>query len=331
MAGIMTTQRLISGIQPTGKMHLGNYFGAIQNWVALQESYESYFMIADYHALTTVYENPGKLREDKHELVLDLLGAGVDPEKAVLFYQSSVPEHCELHLILSMVTPLPWLTRVPTYKSKMDAIEDKDLHTYGFLGYPVLQTADILLYKGTVVPVGQDQLPHLELAREITRRFNHLIKPLFPEPEAKLTTIPVLVGTDGRKMSKSYNNTLPLSDTPEQTTQKVMRMVTDPQRVKRTDPGNPDVCSVFSYHKLLNTSDRQTAIAAACRSAEIGCVDCKRECASVLNTTLSAFRERRARFESQPDHVQEILVEGGKKAQRLAQHTLAEVKSAIGL
>ena len=327
----MPQERLVSGIQPTGRMHLGNYMGAIQNWIKLQQDYDAYFMIADYHALTTIYENPGQLQADKAELLLDLLGAGVDPNSSCLFFQSDVPEHTELHLILSMITPLPWLTRVPTYKGKIEEIKDKDLNTYGFLGYPVLQAADIMLYKGSVVPVGKDQLPHLELAREITRRFNHIVSSIFPEPEAKLTESPVLAGTDGRKMSKSYNNTLPLSDTEEQTQKKIMKMVTDPNRVKRTDPGNPDICSVFMMHQATKSDADVTAIRSGCQEGTLGCVDCKRDCAVTVNSFLQDYRARRADYAKTPEAVTEIIHEGGKRARKVAIETISEVKEAIGL
>ena len=250
----MKKKRVLSGIQPTGKLHLGNYIGAIENWVKLQESYECFFFIADLHALTTIYEDPAKLREDIHNAVIDLLACGIDPDKCVLFKQSDVSAHSELHVLLSMLTPVPWLTRVPTYKGKIKELKDKNLDTYGFLGYPVLQAADILIYKADFVPVGEDQLAHLELTREIGRRFNHLYKEIFPLPKELLTHIPTLPGIDGRKMSKSYNNTINLSDTPETIKKKVQQIITDPARVKREDKGHPDVCKVFSFHKIYNLS-----------------------------------------------------------------------------
>lgn len=327
----MGKQRLVSGIQPTGQMHLGNYLGAVQNWVDLQDHYDAFFMIVDLHALTTVYEDPSELRRRKYELALDLLGAGVDPDKACLFYQSDVRQHSELHLMLSMITPIPWLERVPTYKDKMADIKEKDLHTYGFLGYPVLQAADILLYKGDVVPVGKDQLPHLELAREIVRRFNYLYKTSLPEADEKLTRFPILPGLDGKKMSKSYGNTLPLSDSPEDLEKKVLRMVTDPGRVRRDDPGNPEICPVFAYHKLFSTSSDVSHIDASCRNASIGCVDCKRLCATSINGLLSDFRKRRAHFEGQESVVNAILSKGAKRASEVAEETMSEVRLAVGL
>jgi tryptophanyl-tRNA synthetase len=327
----MTKKRLISGIQPTGKMHLGNYLGSIQNWVALQETYDAFFMVVDLHSLTTVYDDPSRLRQDKLGLAIDLLSAGIDPKKSCLFNQSDVPEHAELHLILSMVTPLPWLQRVPSYKGKQTELKEKDLDTYGFLGYPVLQAADILLYKGDVVPVGKDQLPHLELTREISRRFNHFYKKIFPEPQEMLTRYPILPGTDGRKMSKSYKNTLPISDKPDDMKKKVLGMLTDPKRVKRTDPGDPSVCPVFSFHQIYSTADRQKEIDSACRSAEVGCVDCKRSLADNINESLASFQEKRAYFETHISDVQDMLIEGSKKAREVAGETLKEVKDVIGL
>ena len=328
----MTKQKLLSGIQPTGKMHLGNYLGAIQNWVKLQDTYDATLLIVDLHALTTVYDNPARLREDKYNLALDLLAAGVDPQKCCLYYQSDVPEHAELHLVLSMLTPLPWLERVPTYKSKLENLQEKDLHTYGFLGYPVLQAADILLFKADIVPVGEDQLPHLELAREIARRFNHIYKTnLFPEPNSQLTNYPVLPGLDGRKMSKSYNNTIPMSATPEEVTKLVMSMVTDPHRQRRTDPGNPDICPVYTYQKIYNTPQRQSEINQTCRNATLGCVDCKKELAQKLNDSLTKFRQERQRYASDPAEVQNLLTQGAQKARETATQTLTQVKKIIGL
>ncbi len=323
--------RLLSGIQSTGKMHLGNYLGAVLNWVTLQSQFDAYFMIADLHSLTTVYENSAQLREDKRELVLDLLASGIDPDQACLFYQSEVPEHSELHLILSMITPLPWLTRVPSYKSKIEEIQDKDLDTYGFLGYPVLQAADILLYKAQRVPVGKDQLPHLELAREIARRFNHFYGPVFPEPQESLTQFPTLPGLDGRKMSKSYGNTIPISASPEVMQKLVLSMLTDPARIRRTDVGHPDLCPVFAFHRIYNSKERQGEISTLCQTAQIGCVECKKECARLVLDSLSEFRQKRLHFSSDLGEVENILRKGAQKARETAAQTLSEVKRAIGL
>ena len=325
----MKTQRLLSGIQPTGKTHLGNYMGAIQNWVTLQDEYSPYLMIADLHALTTVYEQTENLNEIKKNLAFDILASGIDPKKCTLFIQSEIPEHSELHLIFSMITPLGWLKRVPTYKSKQEEIQGKDLDTYGFLGYPLLQAADILLYKANIVPVGEDQLPHLELTREIARRFNHLYGQTFPDPLHKLTQTPLLLGTDGRKMSKSYNNTLPLNDTPEETETKILRMLTDSNRVRRNDPGNPDQSPVFSYHKLFSDHETQTSINNACRTAEIGCLDCKKRCAAAVNTHLQPIRDRRNALKKSPRTVEDILETGTKKAKETAKETLEDVKNKL--
>lgn len=328
----MNQKRLVSGIQPTGKMHLGNYFGAVSNWVRLQDDFEAFYFLADLHSLTSVYEDPSQVRQDKLNLAMDLLACGLDPQKCCLFIQSDVPEHSELHLILSMITPLPWLLRVPTYKGKKEELKNKDLDTYGFLGYPVLQAADIIIYKALFVPVGEDQLPHLELTREIVRRFNSLYKiNLFPEPQAQLTSFPVLPGLDGRKMSKSYANTIPISATPAEVEKLVLKMLTDPARKLRTDKGNPDICPVFQYHKLLNTQARQSEIAEGCRSASIGCVDCKKECAGLLLKILEPIYMKRQELAKAPDYVKGVLKKGSEKARTIAAETLVEVKKAVGL
>ncbi len=323
--------RLLSGIQPTGTMHLGNYFGAVLNWVACQSTHDTFLMVADWHALTSLYKDPSSLKQFKTDLVLDLLACGIDPTLCRLFYQSDVPEHSELHLILSMITPLPWLERVPTYKGKMDESGSNDLHTYGFLGYPLLQTADIILYKATAVPVGKDQLPHLELSREIVRHFNHLYGPVFPEPEPLLTTSPVLPGIDGRKMSKSYKNTIPISGTEEDTRKLVMSMFTDPTRLRRTDPGHPETCPVYSYHELLNTAENTSQIALDCRSATLGCVDCKRLCATLIVDTLTPIRDKRATLERDTSHVAQLLEAGAQSARLVARQTILEVREAMGI
>lgn len=325
------SKTLLSGIQPTGRMHLGNYFGAVQSWVAYQDQYNTFLFIADLHALTTRYMNPAGLQETREDLLRDLLACGVDPQKACIFFQSDVSMHAELHLLFSMMTPLPWLERVPTYKDKITAMQDHDLNTYGFLGYPLLQAADIALYQADVVPVGRDQLPHMELTREVIRRFNHLVNaPVFKEPEAMLTSHDVLLGTDGRKMSKSYGNTIPMSDTPEQRSTTVMSMVTDPNRVRKTDPGTPEICPVFAYHRIFNTSDRVSEIADACRGATIGCVACKRECASALNQHLAPIDDRRLTWSS-TDTLKDIAKEGAKRAILVAGESLSQAKKALHL
>jgi tryptophanyl-tRNA synthetase len=327
----MTQKRLVSGIQPTGKIHLGNYLGAVQNWVQCQDTFDSFLMIADLHALTSLYESPQKLAVQTQDLALDLLAIGIDPQKSCLFIQSQVPQHAELHVLLSMVTPLSWLHRVPTYKGKMENIDDKDLGTYGFLGYPVLQTADILLYQAQSVPVGKDQLPHLELCREIIRRLNHLTGLELPLPEEVLTPHAVLPGLDGRKMSKSYANTIPLNDSAENTQKLVMSMITDPQRVKKTDPGNPDICPVFTYQKIFNTPTRQTEIKGLCQNGEIGCVACKKECAEHIIESLGPIRKKRNELADNPDYVQSLFKANAQKAQHEAEITLKKVKSALCL
>jgi tryptophanyl-tRNA synthetase len=327
----MSKQRVLSGMQPSGLLHLGNLMGALDNWRKLQDQYECYYFIADWHALTTNYADTSKIRAYVREMVIDWLAAGLDPEKAVLFQQSHVPEHAVLHVLLSMSTPLPWLERVPTYKEKMDQIQDRELNTYGFLGYPVLQAADILIYRANYVPVGIDQLPHLELTREICRRFNQFYGQVFPEPQPLLTEYPKLPGTDGRKMSKSYNNCLYLSDSPEDITKKVMQMITDPARVRRQDPGNPDICPLFALDRIFAPREWQDYINVECRRAGVGCVDDKKELLKHLLAYLKPIQERRKEFAASPEKVTEIIAEGSKKARAMAQKTLADVNEAMKL
>jgi tryptophanyl-tRNA synthetase len=327
----MAKQRVLSGMQPSGLLHLGNLMGALDNWRKLQDQYECFYFIADWHALTTNYADTSKIRTYVTEMVIDWLAAGLDPEKSVIFQQSLVPEHAVLHLLLSMSTPLPWLERVPTYKEKMDQIQDKDMNTYGFLGYPVLQAADILIYKAHFVPVGVDQLPHLELTREICRRFNQFYGEVFPEPQPLMTEYPKLPGTDGRKMSKSYNNTLNLSDTPEVITKKIMAMVTDPARVRRQDPGNPDVCPLFTLDRIFAPKEWCDHVNVECRRAGIGCVDDKKELLKHLLAYLKPIQERRKELISDPKRITEIIAEGSKKARVIAAQTLAEVNEAMKL
>jgi len=322
-------KRVLSGMRPTGKLHLGNYFGALKTWLKLQDKAESFFFIADWHAITTSYHDTSKLSENTVEMMADWLAAGLDPEKSVLFVQSWVKEHAELHLLLSMVTPVRWLERNPTYKEMMENLKDRELATYGFLGYPVLQTADIVLYKADTVPVGIDQLPHLELSREITRRFNRFFGELFPEPRPYLSEAPKLPGLDGRKMSKSYGNCIYLSDSEEEVNKKVMSMVTDPARVRKTDPGHPEVCSVFAYHKIFTQPKRVKEIEESCRKGEIGCVQCKRELAKNLNQFLEPIRSKRAELLSNRDQLIEIFREGSRKAREIASQTMEEVREAM--
>jgi len=321
--------RVLSGTRPTGKLHLGNLLGALENFKKL-EGAESFFMIADWHALTTEYESHAKIRENVIEVALDYLASGLDPAKSTIFIQSEVPEHAEMALLLGMMTPLGWLERNPTYKEQLREIAGRDLYTYGFLGYPVLQAADILLYKATKVPVGEDQLPHLELTREIARRFNHLFKPVFPEPEAILTQLPKLPGLDGRKMSKSYGNTIELSDSPEIVDKKVRQMVTDPARKRREDKGHPEVCPVYFYHQLLK-NPALDKVASECRSAARGCVECKQEMAGYFKEFMQPIYERRKDWERRKKEVIEILQAGSKRAREIAGETLREAKQAAGI
>jgi tryptophanyl-tRNA synthetase len=394
-------------MRPTGKLHLGNLVGALQNWVKLQDEYESYHFVADWHMLTTGYDNTLDLRQDTWEMVTDWLACGLDPNKATFFVQSRLPEHAELHLLFSMVTPLGWLERVPTYKEQLENIRDRDINTYGFLGYPLLQAADILMYKPKYVPVGEDQVPHVEFAREVARRFNLAfgelepregmngdwltaagrwvmevskiklpegqkwgvdlakdrafgidplsclpvvfrgatleqraeclnlrlgeLRGIFPEPEALLTSAPRLPGTDGRKMSKSYNNAIFLTDTPDVVSKKLATMITDPARKRRTDPGNPDVCPVFDLHKIFSTPEDTDRINRECRTAEIGCVECKRISARHLSNFLAPIQERRKTYEQCPQKVWDVLEDGTRKARAVAQATMAEVRAAVKL
>lgn len=324
-------QRVLSGMRPTGKLHLGHLHGALENWRVLQDRYECFYFVADWHALTTEYKDPQVLKEYIGEMVIDWLAAGLDPERSVLFVQSWVKEHAELHLLFSMITPLGWLERNPTYKEQQEELKEKDLGTYGFLGYPVLQAADILIYKAEFVPVGKDQLPHVELCREIARRFNYLYGETFPEPQALMTESPYVPGTDGRKMSKSYNNAIYLSDPPEVISSKISVMFTDPQRGRRTDPGRPELCPVFALHRLYSPEERQREIDQECRKAGIGCVDCKRILIGNLLQALSPLQERRARLLDRKDEVRGILIEGSQRARQVAQETMEEVRRAMAL
>ncbi len=324
----MDRKIIVSGMRPTGALHLGNYFGALENWVRLQEEFECYFFVADWHALTTGYEDTSEIKKNINELVIDWLSAGLDPNKCVLFLQSSIKEHAELHLLLSMTTPLSWLTRCPTYKDQLTQLKDKDITTYGFLGYPCLMASDILLYKASFVPVGEDQLPHLELTREIARRFNYLYGNVFPEPQGKLTQAKVLPGTDGRKMSKSYGNTIAFSDSPEVIRKKVMTMVTDPQRIKKTDPGHPEVCSVFAYHKIFNDGEL-SKIEEECKGGKIGCVQCKRHLSDKMVEYFAPMYEKRQELLKKPGIVDEVINAGNKKALEKASVTMKEIRSAM--
>ena len=325
----MAGKRVLSGIRPTGRAHLGNYTGAIQNWVRLQEANRCSYFIADWHGLFSDYADTREFRTNVHELAVDLLSAGIDPGRSTLFVQSQVPEHAELHLIFSAITPLSWLERNPTYKELQQETTTKDLANYGFFGYPVLQAADILIYKADGVPVGVDQLPHLELTREIARRFNHFYGPIFPEPDALLTEAPKMPGTDGRKMSKSYGNCLFLSDSAAEITAKVRPMVTDPARKRRSDPGNPDICPVFDLHKVFTPDAPRADCADKCRTAGFGCLDCKQVLLDHLLPVLAPIQARRAELSRDPDHVREVLADGSKRARAAAAETMAEVREAM--
>jgi len=380
--------RVLSGMRPTGRLHLGNYMGALYNWVRLQQDYDCYFFIADLHALTTDYADPGDVQANNVEITLDFLSAGLDPGRCVIFKQSDVPAHSELFLLFSMFTPLGWLERVPTYKDQQEQLREKDLATYGFLGYPLLQAADILLYKPDFVPVGADQVAHVELTREVARRFNSLypgdfftspeaapwemaailekarklagepkdstrtdfsahqmfeaaqqtkklspfgVREILPEPQALLTPSPKLPGLDGRKMSKSYKNHIELSESDDNIRAKLKVMVTDPARVRREDPGNPDVCPVFDLHKVFSSEETQQKAAEGCRTASIGCIECKSWVADAIVATIAPIRERREDLGRRPSVVKDVLANGKDRAAKRANETLAEAKHAMGI
>jgi tryptophanyl-tRNA synthetase len=342
-------KRVLSGMRPTGKLHLGNYMGALYNWVRLQDEYECYFFIADWHALTTDYADPSQIPVNTREVILDYLAAGLDPQKSVLFIQSHVPQHAEFHLLLSMITPLGWLERVPSYKEQQENLTGKDLSTYGFLGYPLLQAADILIYQPDRVPVGQDQVAHVELTREVARRFNQLYPkarhgeyegagrveilrfPILTEPQVLLTPSPKLPGTDGRKMSKSYGNTILLSDPEPEIRARLKPMVTDPARIRRKDPGNPDKCPVGDLHKIFSSQETLTKVYDGCTTAGIGCIECKTWVADAIVAHLAPIQERRAQFEHKPALVAEILAAGEERARTRAEQTMQEVRASMGL
>ncbi|MEW6230153.1 MAG: tryptophan--tRNA ligase [Bacillota bacterium] len=326
----MAKPRIFSGMRPTGRLHLGNLFGALMNWVRLQDDHQCFFGVVDWHALTTAYEDTSEIRANTRELVTDYLSAGIDPEKSVVIRQSDVKQHAELSLLFSMITPLSWLERCPTYKEQLRELEGREIMTHGFLGYPVLMAADILVYKADAVPVGEDQLPHVELTREIARRFNFLYGTVFTEPQAKLNEVVLLPGTDGRKMSKSYDNVIEMSASAEEVRAKIENMVTDPARIRRTDPGHPEVCSVHALHTVFS----RTALAditEECVRAGIGCVDCKRRLVRAVNEFLEPIRERRRAIEGKPGLVDDILSEGAKRARVVAEATLEEVRQAMGI
>ena len=321
-------KRVFSGFRPTGKQHIGNYLGTIQNCISLQDEYDCVYCIVDIHALTTL-EDTKTLQNDIYDMAIDWLAAGIDPQKSIVFVQSHVPQVMELYSLFSMVTPLSWLLRVPTFKEKVKS-QPHNVN-YGLVGYPVLMTADIALYKGEVVPVGEDQLPHLEIAREIVRRFNSLYGFVFPEPQAKLTSSPLIVGLDGtQKMSKSYSNYIEIAASPEEISERVMTAVTDPARRYRSDPGHPEICNIYSLHKIFTPSQSEE-IASECRQASIGCVECKKMLARNISSALEPFREKRAALASKPDYITEVLADGANRAEAIAKETIKEVKESMNL
>ena len=324
-------ERVFSGMRPTGRLHIGHWFGALSNWVSLQDSYDCIYCVVDLHALTTGYEDVSQIHDDGIEMLADWIGAGVDPERSIVFRQSQVPEHAELALLLGMITPKSWLERVPTYKGQIAELGEQ-IDTFGFFGYPVLQTADIALYHATRVPVGQDQLPHLELAREIVRRFNHLYGVVFPEPKAVLTEAPVLLGIDNRKMSKSYRNAIELGADPDTVRDMVGRMITDPQKIRRGDPGRPEICNVFSYEKLFGApAERVGEIDRTCRSGELGCREHKDEISERIVEYLRPFRERREQALADRGELERLLERGAERARELAVPNMQNAKEAMGL
>jgi tryptophanyl-tRNA synthetase len=325
----MQKKRIVSGMRPTGKLHLGHVHGALNNWRSLQDDYECFYFIADWHGLTTDYEHTEIIRETTRDIIIDWISVGLDPKKSVFFIQSSIKEHAELHLIFSMVTPLSWLERNPTYKEQLKEMAQKNLYTYGFLGYPVLQAADILMYKANGVPVGEDQSPHVELTREIARRFNHFYGEVFPVPDLLLTPEAKILGIDRRKMSKGYDNAIFISDPKGVIEKRVSEMITDPQRARRSDPGRPDYCNVFTFHELYTDKEKVQEIDTACREAAIGCVECKQIMAASLNAALEPVRQRRRELEASPETIDAIMEAGNRKARKIARGTMEEVREVM--
>ncbi len=326
-------KRVVSGMRPTGRLHLGNLHGALANWIELskRDDLECFFFSADWHALTTGYAATAAIRADEREMFVDMLAAGLDPARATLFVQSAVKEHAELYLLLGMVTPNPWLERIPAFKDQQQELRDRELNTYGFLGYPLLMTADVAAYRASLVPVGQDQLAHLELAREIVRRFHHFYGDVLVEPQPLLTKAPKVWGTDGRKMSKSYGNTIVLGEDEESTRRKILRATTDPARVRRQDPGNPENCGIFHLHEIYSSPERVAEVDRGCRTAAIGCVDCKRGLLTALLPAQAKLRERREAILAKPAQVDEAVSAGNEEARRVAGETLAAVRDAMHL
>jgi tryptophanyl-tRNA synthetase len=326
------TKRVVSGMRPTGKLHLGHLVGALQNWQALQAQYECFYFVADWHALTSNFADTGDIVESAVDNIADWIGAGVDPERSTLFVQSMVPEHAELYLLLQMVTPIPWLERVPTYKEQIEQLADKDLSSIGFLGYPLLQTADVIIYNAHFVPVGEDQVPHLELSREVVRRFHNFFGDVFVEPQQLLTLTPRLPGLDNRKMSKSYNNTIDLSDDAETVKRKIRSMYTDPKRVRADIPGTVEGNPVFVYHDAFNPNHAEVQdLKARYREGTVGDVEVKTKLATAVNAMLDPIRERRAAALARPGYIRDVLIDGSRKAQGIARETLERVRSAVKL
>ncbi|MCL0042532.1 tryptophan--tRNA ligase [Thermodesulfovibrionales bacterium] len=325
-------ERVLSGIQASGRLHLGNLVGALENWVSLQERYECFYFVADWHALATGYADPSEIKENTKDILINFIAAGLDPDRSIIFIQSMVPQHAELSLLLSMITPIGWLERVPSFKEKQEQLKDRDLYTHGFMGYPVLQTADIIIYRARFVPVGVDQIPHLEVSREIARRFNHLYKEkIFPEPEGLLTEFPKVPGLDGRKMSKSYDNAIYLSDTREVVEQKIRTMMTDPARRRRTDRGDPELSPVYHLHKIFSSRDEVDEVAQGCRTAGIGCIDCKKILIRNLFEYMEPLWKWRDELVSNPEMVLEIARKGSQKAGKEAEETMKLVREAMGM
>jgi len=325
----MNRKRIVSGMRPTGRIHLGHVHGALENWKKLTQDYDCFYFIADWHALTSDYADTSGIRENAHEIIIDWIAVGLDPDIATFFVQSQILEHAELHLLFSMITPLPWLERNPTYKEQLRELTQKDVYTYGFLGYPVLQAADILIYKANGVPVGEDQAPHVELTREIARRFNHVFGQVFPVPDLLLAPTSRLLGLDRRKMSKSYDNAIFLSDDAETVRTKVSHMITDPQRARKSDPGDPSICNVFAFHEFYTEPGTVRQIQEECRKAEIGCVACKKRMAENLNRALEPIREKRRALEADPDTVRAVMAQGTEKAKTIARKTMEEVRETV--
>ena len=327
-----TRQRVVSGMRPTGRLHLGHLVGALENWVALEQKFDCYYFVADWHALTSNYASTEQITADAFDNAVDWLAAGIDPDKSTLFVQSMVPEHAELYLLLQMVTPIPWLERVPTYKEQIEQMSDKDLSNLGFLGYPLLQTADVIIYNAHYVPVGEDQVPHLELSREVVRRFHNYYGDVFVEPQPLLTPTPRLPGLDNRKMSKSYGNTIDLSDTADDVVKKIRQMYTDPKRIRADIPGTVEGNPVFMYHDTFNTNVAEVEdLKARYRAGKVGDVEVKTKLAAAVNNRLAPLRERRADVLAKPGYVREVLIEGSRKARTVAQETMARVRAAVHL